>query len=166
MKSKKLVWDPQRDVAESAKETLPQLAAELFAAGRRAARGKIKLKRLHKFRLLTKRFRYTLELFRPIYGPALGERLAQLRRLQSHLGRINDCSATRSLLDQTLHKGRMHPKQKRVLRLLKRSERVRIEKFLAFWRESFDVRGEEQRWVRYLRDYAGRGHGPTAPSDA
>jgi len=165
MKSKKLIWDPQRNVAESAKEKLPKLASEFFAAGRRASRGKIKTKRLHEFRLLAKRFRYTLELFRPIYGPSFDKRLTQLRRLQSHLGKINDCSASRALLEQTRRKGKMYPKQKKVLRLLKRGERERIEKFLAFWPESFDAPGEEQRWVRYLRDYAGRGRGTAVPSD-
>jgi CHAD domain-containing protein len=53
---------------------------------------------LHGFRLLTKRFRYTLELFRCCYGPGLERRIEALHTLQQRLGEINDCATTREIL--------------------------------------------------------------------
>ena len=158
MKTKKLKaipWDPSESVRESAARVLPLLAGRLFEAGRHTVHGKkLTTKRLHGFRLEVKRFRYSLELFRPLYGPALDQRLARLRRLQQLLGRITDCASIRSLL--TAGTGKKARPLARILHELDSLEKERTRKFLGYWRESFDAPGEEQAWVRYLRNYAGR----------
>src|SRR5262249_47694959 len=97
----KLHWEGSRSAAENAKEKLPELAREFFAAGRELAPGARSFESLHRFRLLTKRFRYALELFRPWYGPGLGDRVEALRKLQTHLGDINDCAAAEELVTQS-----------------------------------------------------------------
>ena len=158
MKKGRIVWDPSRDAAESAREVLPQLASELFTVGRRIVESPLDIEALHQFRLRTKRFRYTLELFEPLYGPGLKKHLTQLRRLQNHLGGVNDCSVSRTLITDIQRRHRKVRKVKKVLKWLDRSEESRAEGFLSYWRETFDAPGEEDRWVRYLRAYAGRGH--------
>ena len=49
---------------------------------------------MHKFRLRTKRFRYTLEMFKDLYGPGMLKRIESLKQVQTYLGDINDCIVT------------------------------------------------------------------------
>jgi hypothetical protein len=93
---KKMGWNPEQDVSGNARLVLPRLAVKYLRASRRLAEPNPSA--LHAFRLKTKRFRYTLELFRSCYGPGFDQRLAALRKIQQHLGDINDCAATRRLL--------------------------------------------------------------------
>jgi len=65
-----------------------------FKSGRKTFGGDATPVELHAFRLQTKRFRYTLELFRPVYGPTLERMIRSLRRIQQLLGVVNDCQAT------------------------------------------------------------------------
>ncbi len=142
-----IAWDPTRSAADSAAEALPAMAERLFAAGRALAEGKPKLKRLHEFRLQVKQFRYTLELFEPLYEGRLPERLEKLRELQQRLGRVNDCVTTRTLVEELSEL----PGAGRVLKHLDRAQRNRVAAFLRFWREEFDGPGEEQAWIECLR---------------
>ena len=158
----KVNWNPGISAAASAKVVLPAMAADLFSAGREAADGKPKVKRLHDFRLLAKRFRYSIELFRPLYGPAMDRRLRTLRKLQEKLGKISDCAATRDLLKVYAGEGGKRGKLKQVLKYIDEEERTRTLDFLKYWSEEFNAPGEEEHWSRYLRDYAGRGRGTGA----
>jgi CHAD domain-containing protein len=53
---------------------------------------------LHQFRLLAKRFRYTLELFQPVFGSEITRGVKALRGLQDRLGAINDCVTALGLI--------------------------------------------------------------------
>lgn len=97
-KKNKLAWQSARSPTENARAVLPALAQQYLQAARKRAAGRLSPKALHKFRLQTKRFRYTLELFGPCYGPGLEHRLEALSRLQQDLGEINDCAAAERLL--------------------------------------------------------------------
>jgi CHAD domain-containing protein len=154
--SGKVRWDSALDAAANAKVVLPAMAADLFAAGREAAEPSSKVRRLHDFRLLTKRFRYTLEIFCPLYGPAMDDRLDRLRKLQQYLGKVSDCDATAKLLKAMAGKGKKKGQLKMVLAYIRGEERIRAANFQRYWVEVFDAPGQEERWVRYLRDYAGR----------
>ncbi len=85
-------WDLNQSVAENARRVLPALAEALFAAGDAAAASDHH--RLHRFRLKVKQFRYTFELFQPVYEAAMKRGAAKLQELQDKLGAISDCSAT------------------------------------------------------------------------
>ena len=100
-KREAVLWNPTDSTVDNARAKLPDLTARLFTAGRKATKRKGKPKPLHEFRLEVKRFRYTLELFQPLYGPALDSRLAKLRRIQQYLGAINDIRTTRALVLET-----------------------------------------------------------------
>jgi len=154
MKAKStLRWDPSMSTAASARALLPPLAAQYFAAGRKTFRRKADPETLHAFRIRTKRFRYTLELFQPVYGPGLASRLELLRKVQQYLGDINDCVITERLVRSASGDGEA-PKQ--VLEALAARAKQRRRKLVQFWRQSFDAPGAEQSWVRYLRAWAGR----------
>jgi CHAD domain-containing protein len=90
------VWDADRSAAENAHRVLPALAETMFTTGDAAAQAGYK--ELHKFRLKVKRFRYTFELFQPVYRPAMQDGLAMLRGLQDKLGAISDCAATLAIV--------------------------------------------------------------------
>jgi CHAD domain-containing protein len=87
------VWDLKESAAENSQRVLPALAEELFAAGDLAA-AEASVQKLHRFRLQVKRFRYTFELFQPLYRMETERGMAMLRDLQDKLGAINDCVVT------------------------------------------------------------------------
>src|SRR5579884_2208612 len=65
------LWEEKRPVAENARAHLPTLLREYFQAGRELVAARPAPADLHAFRLRTKRLRYTLELFAPVYGARL-----------------------------------------------------------------------------------------------
>ena len=82
------------DAAEIARGVLPGMTEELFQAGAEAAQAGSTHHQMHRFRLMTKRVRYTLEAFDPVYGAITIEIMESLKGLQEKLGAINDCAAT------------------------------------------------------------------------
>jgi CHAD domain-containing protein len=130
---------PSQSAAENARVVLPKMARKYFEAGRKAIDGKRPPEELHGFRLETKRFRYTLELFRPLYGPNLDRYLKALREMQGALGKVSDYQAIQRVLssDGELKKQIEHA-LKGKLRDLRQS-----------WR-GFDSDGQLKRWRTYL----------------
>ncbi|MCW5980085.1 MAG: CHAD domain-containing protein [Bryobacteraceae bacterium] len=152
-----LEWDLTKSPADNAREALPRLAEQFFGAGRKALK-KRKPKSLHRFRIRTKSFRYALEIFQPLYGPAFESRLESLKQIQQYLGDISDCASTRRLLKGPLAANGFVTEE--LNRSIDATERQRMRKLSSYWRNTFDAAGEEERWVRYLRDYAGRAKAP------
>jgi CHAD domain-containing protein len=128
-----------QSVAQNAREMLPKMARKYFGAGRDAVSEKRPPDELHRFRLQTKRFRYTLELFRPVYGPQLDRYLSALRTLQGALGKVSDHQAIQRVLDGD-----------RVLEAQIRQELKRKVKDLRNEWRAFDSDGALKRWRTYL----------------
>lgn len=145
--SKKL-WDEAASAEDNARQRLPGLAEAYFAEGRELAAGQPAAPELHAFRMKTKRFRYTLEMFRPVYGESLEDYLGALRKVQTSLGDINDCAAARTRLDGLM--APTSPQHRRVDRFLDDRQAALTADFLKFWREEFDAEGEEARWRAFL----------------
>jgi len=102
---------------------LEEMINEWFEAGNAAAVKGGEYETMHRFRLLGKRLRYTLELFAEIYDGALDQTLETLRTAQDKLGEINDCVTALPLL-----KG--HPKaEAAVSKLLAQREQA----FRTYW---------------------------------
>lgn len=143
MNGTRRLWNPSRTVQQNARTVLPRLAAELFAAGRRAALQDADYETMHRFRLLGKRFRYTLELFDGVYGEEFARGLEELKMLQDKLGAVNDCVTSVGLL-----KG--HREARAALVKLRKS---RSEEFRIYWREHFHpkARAEWRRWLSGAR---------------
>jgi len=142
---------PSQSVAENAREVLPKMARKYFRAGRDAVSEKRPPEELHQFRLQTKQFRYTLELFRPVYGPQLDRYLNALRTLQSALGKVSDQQAIQRVADGD-----------RVLQSLIREElKKKVKDLRNEWR-AFDSEGALKRW----RTYLGGDHSKPRPARA
>jgi CHAD domain-containing protein len=153
-KKAKPVWHASRSAAENARTVLPRLAAEYLKSGAALAAKQPSPRELHKFRIKSKRFRYTLELFLPLYGPGLEARLEALRRIQQHLGEINDCVAARRLLAAT--EGAPAGQKEGVVRLLNARLAAQTEQLRRHLREVFAA-PNERWWTDYLARFAGRG---------
>lgn len=135
-------WKVSKSESANAMAELPLLAVEYFAEGRkRVSARNPRAAALHKFRLETKRFRYTVELFRSCYGPGLEERLKRLHEIQDLLGTINDCATTIDML------GRGHG---RITKYLQRRMEKRAAELREHWRNTFDAPGQERWWTAYL----------------
>jgi CHAD domain-containing protein len=130
---------PAQSAAENARIVLPKMARRYFEAGRKAIGGKRPADELHKFRLETKRFRYTLELFRPVYGPNLDRRLKALRELQGALGKVSDLQAIQRVLIG----------DRKLKTEIERALKDKVKNLRYTWR-AFDADGELKRWRTYL----------------
>jgi CHAD domain-containing protein len=130
---------PSQSAAENARVALPKMARRYFEAGRKAIAGKRPAEELHGFRLKTKRFRYTLELFRPLYGPNLDRYLKALRELQGALGKVSDYQAIQRVLagDPELEKE------------IQQALNARLKDLRQSWR-TFDSDDQLKRWRTYL----------------
>jgi CHAD domain-containing protein len=139
-KPKRATWDAGAAAAVNARRELPKLAADYFAGVRQTLAEEPALPELHRIRLATKRLRYTLELFRPCYGPGLGVRLAALQAVQRVLGEVNDCVFTANLL----------PKSTRAREFVDRRAAAKAAEFRTHWAEVFDAPGQERLWTAFL----------------
>lgn len=149
-----VTWKPGEEARADASRVLPELVLGYFAAGRKL-NDQSNARAIHRFRLRTKRLRYTLDLFVDLYGPGLKRRSASLRPIQNALGESNDCAV---LLKES------GDKLSREVRewLAARSDEKRKE-FLSYWAEKFDAPGEDKKWERYLRRSAARTKTAVAP---
>ncbi len=128
-----------RSAADNARTVLPKMARKYFEAGRQALHHKTPPEELHRFRIATKRFRYSLELFQPVYGPGLKRYIQGLRRLQSTLGDISDNRTIAALLDR----------DKALNAKLQQGLRRKLKQLRQQW-NAFDSEGELDRWKAYL----------------
>ena len=145
-KHAKFQWNSRKSPAENARAVLPTLARDYFDLGQKAAELKVSASRLHAFRLASKRFRYTLEMFESVYGPGLGARLKQVHRIQQVLGEIQDCVAV-SAMD-------LCRKNPRLLAWLNRRAREKRAEFRKLWNKEFALPIVQRRWIAYLIRYA------------
>ena len=148
----RVAWEERAGAAVNARRELPHLAASYFARVRALLADDPSAPRLHRLRLLTKRLRYTLELFRPCYGPGLDTRLAALRRIQQSLGEVNDSAAAGRLLSRSMSAA--SPQRARMLHFLEERAAAKAEEFRKDWSEVFDAPGQERWWTTYLARHA------------
>jgi CHAD domain-containing protein len=125
-------------------EFLPRMAKEFFTNGDRAAETKASARKLHHFRIAAKKFRYTLELLEPVYGPGLRARLEPIRALQSLLGDVNDCRTARDLIAAWQGSQEFDAR-------LRRRQRRKAREFAALWNETLAGPKQARQWIQYLR---------------
>lgn len=134
------LWDANAGVAENVHAVLPGLASQYFSAGRKVVREKASHRKLHRFRLRTKRFRYTLELFREFYDASFDVMLTRVREIQTRLGKMSDHATMADLFKDNLE----------FAQGARRRAAKHAEEFSAYWTGEFDKEGEEERWAGYL----------------
>ena len=156
VKAGRIHWDRHKSVSENASEKLPELARQYFEAGR-ALGTDPSFEALHRFRLFTKRFRYTLELFRPCYGPGLNIRIEALGLVQQYLGDINDCATTEALA--LARSDLPKAERERLVSQVRAMAGRRIAMFRRYWDVEFAPERRKKGWINYLGRFAGRGRG-------
>ena len=146
-KSRSVDWNTAISAGENARRALPRLTREFFAQGRAATTPAASPAELHAFRLAAKHFRYTLELFLPMYGPRLAERVDQVRKIQSLLGDRQDCVV---LGERLKKKDGLPSSLHATIEKLSADGRALEERFRRHWHAAFEAPGEEAAWIRYL----------------
>lgn len=140
-------WSLDASAARSAAARLPVFAEAFFESGRRVVAVESSIEQLHEFRLEAKRFRYLLELFRPLFGKPLKERIAALKALQDVLGMINDCKTSAELFARWSEE----PGGRRALAYFEARQRSLIAELRAEWRQRIDAPGELEKWRLVLQ---------------
>ena len=140
-------WDERSGAAANARRELPTLVTAYFAHVRGLLAKDPPPPKLHRLRLATKHLRYTIELFRPCYGPGLETRLDELRDVQQLLGEVNDRVAAGRLLAKAT---KSSPPRGRVKKFLDAQAAETAQEFRKHWTEVFDAPGREGWWTRYL----------------
>jgi CHAD domain-containing protein len=140
-------WDGNANAAANARRELPKLAAAYFAEIRAALAGNPRPASLHPLRVSGKRLRYSLELFRPCYGPGLEERISAMKKVQDLLGQVNDAVVALALIQKVMRPSRLRT---RVERLAEGRATEQAKAFRTHWREVFDAPGQEEWWTGYL----------------
>jgi CHAD domain-containing protein len=133
--------------AETARQMLPGMAEHFFERGDQAAGVKAHPRELHRFRLVSKKFRYSLELFTPLCGTSLNPKLEAIRRMQTLLGDINDFETVRNMLAQ-------YPGAETVIAWLKKRQRKRLGQFREYWATTFGPAQERESWIDFLKHLA------------
>lgn len=136
----KIRWNEDKPMLDEIRTELSRAVEFYFAAGDEAFRRKLPWNEVHRFRLESKRFRYTLELFVDFYGRSLNAKIKELKKIQTHLGDINDLVATRSML-----KG--HSAFKKELRS---QAEERMDKLRKHWKDEFAAEGRKELWLAAL----------------
>ena len=141
-----MIWNARVGVVANARRKLPRLAEQFFAQVGAALAADPDAEQLHRVRLAAKRIRYTLELFRACYGPALERRIESLRHLQQVLGEINDCSVVRRLVLSS----RPSPWRAKAESFLAARLREKTAELRQRWADGMGRGSEQRSWVRYL----------------
>ncbi|HLK21484.1 MAG TPA: CHAD domain-containing protein [Bryobacteraceae bacterium] len=131
-------------IEQTSHRLLPRLAADFVERGNAAAEAKVSSEKLHSFRLAAKKFRYTLELFVPLYGAALTGWIDSIKAIQTLLGDINDCATVTQIL--TGYKG-----SESIGNWLKKRERRKTDRFSRLWQQEFGDRTDVQNRIRALQ---------------
>ena len=135
-------WDAGSGPAENARRVLPQDARKLFEAGDAAAAPGAAHDAMHQFRLSAKRFRYTLEIFQPVYEARKADMkrgLDGMRGLQDRLGAINDCVTACELLKD----------DEAAVAAIDKIVPGREAEFRRFWKARFGL-ASRKRWIARL----------------
>lgn len=132
---------------ETARQMLPGMAQDFFERGDEAAGVKAHPRELHRFRLVSKKFRYSLELFTPLCGTSLNPKLEAIRRVQTLLGDINDFETVRNMLAQ-------YQGAEAMIAWLKKRQRKRLGQFREYWATTFGPAEERESWIDFLKHLA------------
>ena len=143
-------WTPDAPVADNVRRELPLMMKRFLLEGDRAARSNTPVEKLHQFRLSAKALRYTLEAFRRIYGPALSNYVECVRSVQTALGELNDCHATRAVLAGLAG----DPATPTLLAYLEKREFEKRDAFQRLWTSRFSDKAFRASFVQYTRSYA------------
>jgi len=119
---------------ELAQRTLDRGAKAFLNQGNEASSPAASPKDLHRFRIASKKFRYALELFQPLYESSLQPVIDSIKGASTLLGDINDCVTVAGMVAD--YKG-SNPLTDR----LKKRQDKKTEEFRKYWKEDFSDGG-------------------------
>jgi len=128
----------------TARRTLRRMMKDFFQHGNEAAGVKASAEDLHGFRLAAKKFRYSLELFAPLYGSSWDKGLAQIKAAQTLLGDVNDCASVAVLVSELGGSDQLAAR-------LKKRQRRKTEEFRQYWDAEFRQGEQLRSWMDTLR---------------
>ena len=144
---------------------LPEVLLQYLKLGYRLAADGVHPRQLHELRLATKHFRYGVEMFEPLFGPKVSELLGIVRETQQAPGEISDATASEAWLRS--HRDPQRPGFQGPLELPGREGRQAIRRVRRVLENPLGNTRLRDRWVQYLRRYAGRsGIRPTTQPSA
>ena len=149
---------PVEAAAPQPERVLVRMAEKFIRAGDQAAEAHSSAGDLHRFRIMAKKLRYSVELFRTVYGAAADEWLGRMKHLQTVLGDMNDYRATRNLIAGLGANSSLATS-------LKRKEEKKAAEFRELWKKEYSLTARE--WARSLeripRKPLGRAGAPRKP---
>jgi CHAD domain-containing protein len=110
---------PATPLRELEQHALDRLAKDFLERGNEASSAKASPHAMHDFRIVAKKYRYTLELFQPSSPLA-----ASIKRVSALLGDINDCVTAAEIVPALASR-------------LKKRQRKKIEAFRQYWTAEF-----------------------------
>jgi CHAD domain-containing protein len=116
----------RREIPQAEQHIVKEMATEFLKLGKKAASPETSAQQVHRFRIASKKFRYTLELFEPFHGAELTPWLERVKAVQSVLGDANDCETVRRMVS------RWNAGEKLVAKLDERQNR-KLRKFRREW---------------------------------
>jgi CHAD domain-containing protein len=135
--------DSRIAIEETALRILPKMAADFLDRGNAAAQARLAPEKLHAFRIASKKFRYTLELFVPLYGTTLNAWLESVKAIQTVLGDINDCVTVAQIIADYKDSGD-------TASWLRKRQRRKVEQFSRLWLKEFGDAENVRTRVRSL----------------
>ncbi len=126
---------------------LPFLSRRLFQSGDETLHDRSS-EMLHSFRLLAKQVRYLLEFFQSCYDSRLREQIAEMKRLQNHLGAVSDCRTTARILQQ--ERLSELPEASHFKRYLDRKAEEHTQAFIHYWMANLGREAVQTRWIDHL----------------
>ncbi|HEY4087965.1 MAG TPA: CHAD domain-containing protein [Bryobacteraceae bacterium] len=133
--------------AEVAATLFPNMLKDYLRRGARLARKNASPKQLHRFRIATKEIRYTLDIFRAHYSGAIDNFAEKLKKVQTDLGAIHDCTATSSLIEDAKSSG----SRKEILRDVEKRRRKKTDRFLQDYHREFENKDAVREWKKALQ---------------
>src|SRR5687767_11676322 len=91
---------PGKSVEVNFRSVAPRLYKRYFRRGRRVANLYSGVPELHRFRIRTKRIRYTSELYQRLFPAALTRAVAEFKAIQDSLGSLQDHATVAAYFEQ------------------------------------------------------------------
>jgi CHAD domain-containing protein len=117
-------------IHQLARRTLGRGAKDFLKQGNEASSPDASAKGLHRFRIASKKFRYALELFQPLYESSLNPVVAGIKGVSALLGDLNDCVTVADMVAD--YKG-----GNRLADRLKKRQDKKTEEFRKYWKQEF-----------------------------
>ncbi len=126
--------------ADVARRLLTLHTEQFFEAGNHVL-DQEDLEVIHEFRIAAKQFRYLIEVFQAVYGDGIEKKLKSLKKLQDHLGRLNDIVTARSLVTSLNASVELS-------QWLDHEELKARTALVQNWRKSMNTKRQKSEWLR------------------